>query len=150
VEQTETPEMLAERKKKFKGKGSPKVVNREVCSVLTVGTRTFCYLDDTASILEENVENSMVGPLLAIREVARAPSSSDNMVTDSDDDETVAQIVCEYGITLVDAMRGAITIGQFADDVLRSRMNTLLRTFAPSEVSLPAESIARSGASTLT
>ena len=26
----------------------PGVVNREVCSVTTVGTRTFCYLDSNA------------------------------------------------------------------------------------------------------
>ncbi len=50
------------------------------------------------------------------------------------DEESVVQPVCEYGITLVDAVRETVTLGQFADDVLRSRMNTLLATFAPSEV----------------
>jgi len=37
--------MLKERKKKLRGSQAPKVVNREVCSILTMGTRTYCYLD---------------------------------------------------------------------------------------------------------
>ncbi|GKY92700.1 hypothetical protein MPSEU_000240200 [Mayamaea pseudoterrestris] len=126
VEQTETPDQLKERKKKHKGKGSPKVVNREVCSILTAGTRTYCVLDridDTA-----DASSAGVGPLLAIREVLLdLPSSQD---------ETEVQPVCEYGITLVDAVRGIVTVGQFADDVLRSRMDTLLLTFQPSEIIL--------------
>jgi len=126
VEQTETPEMLKERKKKHKGKGIPQVVNREVCSILTLGTRTFCYLDDTG-ILQEN-SPSGVGPLLAIREVLCEPGSN------SSDLETMVQPICEYGITIIDAVHGSVTIGQFADDVLRSRMDTLLAAFSPSEV----------------
>ena len=43
--------------------------------------------------------------------------------------------MCEYGVTIVDAVTGAVTMGQFADDVLRSRMQTLLASFGPSEVS---------------
>jgi len=43
---------------------------------------------------------------------------------------------CEYGITIVDAVRSIITVGQFADDILRSRMLTLLTTFSPSEILL--------------
>ena len=127
VEQTETPEMLkARKKKKIPGKPTPQVVNREVCSVLTRGTRTFCYLDD-ANALSTMDTNSSVGPLLAIREVM-LPTTNDA----SDDDDV--QPVCEYGVTIVDAVRAIVTIGQFADDVLRSRMNTLLATFEPSEV----------------
>jgi DNA mismatch repair protein MSH6 len=118
VEQTETPEMLADRKKKTTGK-KPQVVNREVCSILTLGTRTFCYLDDIRSL--ESDEGSSVRPLLAIKET---------LLSESEDGP-----VCEYGITLVDAARAVINIGQFADDILRSRMNTLLTSFEPSEVS---------------
>jgi len=36
----------------------------------------------------------------------------------------------------VDAVRGTVTVGQFADDILRSRMNTLLARFTPSEILL--------------
>ena len=128
VEQTETPEMLKERKKKIvKGK-KPSVVNREVCSIVSAGTRTFCYMDDVSGLEKghhANGGNSGIGPLLAIREII-VPTSSVEF------DEV--QPVCEYGITLVDATTGEITLGQFADDVLRSRMNTLLTKFSPSEI----------------
>jgi DNA mismatch repair protein MSH6 len=127
VEQTETPDQLKARKHTFARGSAPKVVNREVCSILTLGTRTFCYLDDESGILDEaSGRGAPVGPLLAIREILH-----DNTI--DNDDENV-QPVCEYGITIVDAVRGSVTIGQFADDVLRSRMVTLLTAFSPSEV----------------
>jgi len=132
VEQTETPEQLNERKKKkVHGKPIPKVVNREVCSVLTIGTRTFCYLDDE-KILNESGGSETVGPLLAIREILVEKETRDDGSEDDDDDDVLP--VCEYGITLIDAVRGSVTIGQFADDILRSRLVTLLATFTPSEV----------------
>ena len=126
VEQTETPDMLKARKKnKKRGEPTPQVVNREVCSILTLGTRTFCHLDDVRGLVQEATTPGSIGPLLAIREV----------LMESDDGTDDVQAVCEYGITLVDAVRATITLGQFADDVLRSRMNTLLTAFEPSEVS---------------
>jgi len=147
VEQTETPAQLAERKKKHRGGKTPKVVNREVCSIMTRGTRTFCYLDDEQGLLDE-VETSSpqntTGPLLAIREVVRKDSDGDEDMDvsgggngeerESGDDNEAIRPACEYGITLIDAVRGSVTIGQFADDILRSRMNTLLTAFCPSEV----------------
>lgn len=130
VEQTETPEQLKLRKKKSKT-GAPKVgnvVNREVCSIVTRGTRTFCYLDDKKAILEEPESN--IGPLMAICEMLL---ESNEKSVENESREHI-EPVCEYGITLIDAVRGSVTIGQFADDVLRSRMMTLLATFRPSEV----------------
>ena len=128
VEQTETPDMLTERKKKTKVGKKPKVVNREVCSIVTAGTRTFCYMDDISCLDQHSGVNDNVGigPLLSIKEMALAESSQ----TDSDE----IKPVCEYGITIVDAATGQITLGQFADDVLRSRMNTLLTKYCPSEI----------------
>ena len=132
VEQTETPARLQERKKNNgRGTKTPKVVNREVCSVMTLGTRTFCYLDEQSALSqEENGQDGGTGPLLAIREVPVI--RSEQAVTDSSDE---VRPVCEYGITLIDAVRATVTIGQFADDVLRSRLHTLLTAYAPSEVS---------------
>jgi DNA mismatch repair protein MSH6 len=133
--------MLQERKKKCgRGKNSPKVVNREVCSIMTLGTRTFCYLDDQKGILAESANaasatTTSIGPLLVIREILLDTSSNDDKIDeDGDDDDDQVQPVAEYGITVVDAVRGEISIGQFADDCLRSRMGTLLTTFNPSEV----------------
>ena len=149
VEQTETPAQLKERKTAPRRNGpAPKVVNREVCSILTLGTRTFCYLDEGLLLDKEGGAQSSdatVGPLLAIREISLATEEETAVVTttqdsngmESDDDGADRETLkpeCEYGITLVDAVRGSVTIGQFADDVLRSRLETLLASFAPSEV----------------
>jgi DNA mismatch repair protein MSH6 len=133
VEQTETPEMLAQRKKKYSGKNAPKVVNREVCSIMTLGTRTFCYLDDDRGITNND---GYTGPMLAIKEVLLEPMECNGKSNNNNIERNAVQPVCEYGVTLIDAVHGTVTIGQFADDVLRSRMDTLLTTFAPSEILL--------------
>jgi DNA mismatch repair protein MSH6 len=103
---------------------------------MTLGTRTFCYLDDPSSILDESADGAAsAGPLLVIREILLSNDSSTDVGDRGDEsDENNVQPVCEYGVTLVDAMRGSVTIGQFADDVLRSRLMTLLASFTPSEV----------------
>jgi len=124
VEQTETSEQFAIRKKNTKGP-KPKAFNREVCSVLTLGTRTFCYLDDKNAIATSDTDSL---PLLAIREISLSVETSKETVDDA------VQPVCEYGITVIDAARAIITVGQFEDDVLRSQMNTLLTSFEPSEI----------------
>ena len=142
VEQTERPEELDARKKQHKqsrkGGRAPQCVNREVCSIMSLGTRTFCYLDERSALEQEDgAANAQTGPLLAIREVVyEAPSSA--VASDTDDDTPPA--ACEYGVTLVDAIRGSVTLGQFADDVLRSRMQTLLASFTPCEVSFACQS----------
>ena len=133
VEQTETPDQMKARNDKLgKGMKKRKVVNREVCSIMTLGTRTFCALDDQSALMHDQATNSAssgCGPLLSIREVLIDNDS--NMEVEGDDS---AQAVCEYGVTLVDAIRGTVVLGMFADDVLRSRMHTLLNSFAPSEI----------------
>lgn len=128
VEQTETPDMLKERKKKMKGKNLPKVVNREVCSIMSLGTRTFCYLDNE-DMAEDGKGGVATGPLLVIREVGRTSDGDE-----AGDNADSMLPVCEYGIVVVDAARAIVTMGQFADDVLRTRMSTLIATFAPSEI----------------
>ena len=125
VEQTETPDALKERKKRTKGK-KPGAVNREVCGVVSKGTRTFCYLDDTSLI--EKGGGATTGPLVAIKEVPVDGGGSDG------GGDGAAGAVCEYGVTIVDAITGVVTLGQFADDVLRSRVQTLIASFNPSEV----------------
>ena len=126
IEQTETPEMLNQRKKRTKVGQKPKVVNRELCSIVTAGTRTFCYMDDVRGLEQISESGGKgIGPLLAIKEIP---------VTCEENDPDQVQPVCEYGITIVDAATGEITLGQFADDILRSRMNTLLTKYSPSEI----------------
>ena len=137
VEQTETPNDMQERKKAMgKGQKKPTVVCREVCSVVSKGTRTFCYLEDV-SLLEKG--DVSTGPLVVIKEIlvdsSSSSSSSSAEEEDGDVDGAGTRAVCEYGVTIVDAVTGVVTLGQFADDVLRSRMQTLLASFSPSEVS---------------
>ena len=45
------------------------------------------------------------------------------------------KVMYEYGVNVVDAVTGVVTLGQFIDDVLRNRMRTLLASFGPSKVS---------------
>ena len=127
VEQTETPDMLKERKKHHKGKDSPKVVNREVCSILTLGTRTCCFMDDTRQVEQHPDALAAVGPLLTIAE-----QSLDGDNRNEDDHDTT--LTREFGVTVVDAPRGWITMGQFQDDCLCSHLQTLLAAYSPSEV----------------
>jgi len=138
VEQTETPEMLKERKNQA-GKGKkPMVVNREVCSVTTAGTRTFCFMDDSSALATEGGMGAEatggIGPLIVIKETLVESNGSCEDDGDADGDDGSVKPVCEYGVAIVDAVRGTVTLGQFADDVLRSRMLTLLTNFAPSEI----------------
>ena len=140
VEQTETPDQLKERKATMtKGQKKPAVVNREVCSILSLGTRTFCALDDKDILAEvDSVEqNKSGGPLLAIAEHMLDATTTHGIPPGSnpeDGDDSHVQAVCEYGITLIDAVRATVTVGQFADDVLQSRLNTLLARLTPSEI----------------
>lgn len=140
VEQTETPDMLKERKARTpRGQKKPAVVNREVCSVTTAGTRTFCYMDDDSALAMESGmgggSSGGIGPLIVIKEIMIEESSNgNNNVSNGDGGDDEVKPVCEYGVAIVDAVRGAVTLGQFADDVLRSRMLTLLTSFAPSEI----------------
>jgi len=130
VEQTETPAMLAQRKKRTpKGKKKPAVVNREVCSVLSVGTRTMCYLDGGGVGKYEGKGGG--GMLLSIYPM-RVGAEDGN----ADADKKTDTEAVEYGICLIDPIRSVITLGQFADDVLRTRLRTLLTTSDPCEILL--------------
>lgn len=134
VEQTETPEALKERKARAPKGQKPQVVCREMCSLVSQGTRTFCFLEDATVLEKSGGGGNGRGPLLAIKEILLEENDNNNMIVE--EDETGTQAVCEYGVTIVDAVTGTVTLGQFADDVLRSRMQTLLASFGPSEVSI--------------
>eukprot|EP00536_Pseudo-nitzschia_multiseries_P005368 jgi/Psemu1/190397/e_gw1.100.52.1 len=148
VEQTETPDMLKVRKSNTpRSQKKPQVVNREVCSVMTLGTRTFCALDDSSALLASEANGTTAhdpcGPLLVIRETLLETDSDGNSEDQNEnDDEDGVRPVCEYGITVVDAVRGTVTLGMFADDVLRNRMRTLLACFDPSEILYPSGGLA--------
>jgi DNA mismatch repair protein MSH6 len=132
VEQTETPDELLKRKKSVRSGPKPMVVNREVCCISSIGTRTYCFLDDT-KCFNTGAADASHGPLLSIREVLLPQDDAEGNTASKSDS---LKAYCEYGVTIVDAVRSIITVGQFADDILRSRMHTLLTAFAPSEIIL--------------
>ena len=127
-EQTETPDGLAQRKKETpKGVKKPMVVNREVCSVLSAGTRTMCYLDAPSSI-ENTINGGEDYQLLSIKQVKV------DFNEDSCNEADEIHPVVEYGVCLIDPIRSTVTLGQFADDILHTRLRTLITTNNPGEI----------------
>ena len=136
VEQTETPEMLKERndRKGTGGRGAAggrkdKVVARELCSVLSRGTRTYCHLDDL-TLLEEDNPNLSASILMCIVEKISPKSEPNNGA------------ITEYGICVVDTVIGNVTLTQLEDDGQRNRLRTLLARFSASEVLLGSGAMA--------
>ncbi len=129
VEQTETPDMLKERNDSA-GRGTPKdkVVKRELCAIMTKGTRTYCHLDDL-SILEESGQDAVSTSLLVcIKEKLSA--------SDAEGDTSELGTLPEYGITCIDTVIGHVTLAQFQDDKQRTRLRAFLARYTPTEVLL--------------
>ncbi|KAH7479091.1 DNA mismatch repair protein Msh6 [Phytophthora ramorum] len=110
VEQTETPDMLKIRNSN-QAKRS-KVVRREVCSLLSIGTNTISFLDAPISS-----QNRVSKYLLALKE-AFDPSR-----------KTV-----RFGVCLADAATGAFQLSEFDDTEQRDRLKTLFAQFHVVEI----------------
>jgi len=126
--------MLKERNDSA-GKGKKeKVVARELCSVLSSGTRTYCHLDDLSLLEDSNASGSgsdgSSSVLMCIKEVLTSEVDPTSTTSASSD------ILSEYGICCVDSVLGTITIAQFQDNKQRSRLRTMLARYRPSEVLL--------------
>lgn len=138
VEQTETPEMLKDRNDASKGK-KDKVVARELCSVMSKGTRTYCHLDDLSLLESEDPDRLSSSVLLCIKEtLGVAAEVVDGAMEVSDGESAVAEGLPEYGVCCVDTVLCTITLAQFQDDKQRSRLRTLLARYRPSEILLEA------------
>ncbi|XP_012941985.1 DNA mismatch repair protein Msh6 [Aplysia californica] len=112
VEQTETPDMMAERCKHM-GRSATKydkVVKREVCQVSTQGTRTYSHMDGDCG----DANNTYI---LAICEKAECQ-----------DDTSI------FGVCFIDTSIGTFHIGQFEDDRHLSRFRTLVAHYTPTQV----------------
>ena len=109
IEQTETPAMMEERLKTMKDQRKPskidKVVAREVCQVMTKGTRINNFLD------RDNYEGEP-SYLLAILE---RPGR-------------------QFGVAFIDTTLGCFNLSHFQDDKNLSRLRTLAAHFPPSEI----------------
>lgn len=153
VEQTETPEMLKERNDSAsKGKKKDKVVLREMCSIMSRGTRTYSHLDDL-SLLNESVselsnESSAFDMpkesiLMCITEIKLETNTEivniDNIRTEDEDDiggYGERAPVVGYGVCCIDTVLGDVTFAQFHDDEQRNRLRTMLAQYFPSEIIL--------------
>jgi len=157
VEQTETPEMLKERNDSGKGK-KDKVVAREMCSVMSKGTRTYCHLDDLSLLDSDDRLSSSV--LCCVKEVLYSSmnnnptddtsASSDSATSDkatamevdtppTASTTTTTEPLSEYGVCIVDTVLCTITLAQFQDDRQRSRLRTLLARYRPNEILLETD-----------
>ncbi|CAD5111108.1 DgyrCDS451 [Dimorphilus gyrociliatus] len=108
IEQTETPEMMQKRLSKMSK--CDKVVRRELCRITSKGTR-ICSFIDGDSTAESN------SYLLAFCEIENSTGS-----------ET------RYGVCFVDTTIGEIHIGEFNDDRHRSKFQTLIAHFPPTQI----------------
>ncbi|CAM9425822.1 unnamed protein product [Phaeothamnion confervicola] len=145
VEQTETPDMLKDRNARGGGGGKKdKVVAREVCSVLSRGTRTFCFLDDVTAMATAGFDDgrASAGVLMSLVEMplplepapARAGGGGNDYFGGDEDEDATPLAACEYGVCMVDTTTATFTLGQFADDAQRSRLRTLLAQVVPAEI----------------
>ena len=113
-----------------------KATRREICSVLSAGTRTYGYMDSMSHNYAENSETThrdwlaevrwqppTTTVLLAIKEVpvTRCAEQSEN-----ENEAEVEPVACAYGVCLVDCPTASIMLGQFQDDAQRTRLRTLL------------------------
>ena len=131
--------MLKDRNDKKSGK-KDKVVAREMCSIMSKGTRTYCHLDDLSLFEAEGGQGESL--LICIKErltVAQRGDGSDNDAEQEGEGEGGSvEMVPEYGICCIDTVIGNITLAQFQDDTQRSRLRTLLTRLTPTEVILEA------------
>jgi hypothetical protein len=132
---------------------------RELCSVVSKGTRTFCYLDEADAgesagsgpllvAIKERVEGHGEGedPTVraCVRRRGRGVSGCSEVLcrersachAPSTHTHTHTHTQVTYGVCMVDPTTGAFRLGQFQDDAQRWRLRTMLTQFSPSEVRL--------------
>ncbi|OTF82360.1 DNA mismatch repair protein Msh6-like protein [Euroglyphus maynei] len=110
VEQTETPEMMAERCKEMKRTTKfDKVVKREICRISSIGTR---YMSDIDA--DTFLDNTSYLMAFTCKEFTK--SSFD------------------FGICFVDVSIGQFFLSQFRDDRNNSKFRTLISHYSPVEI----------------
>ena len=109
VEQTETPDMMAERIKKTR---EDKTMRREICRITTPGTKTFNLLDGEISTAFSQYLFSIIEKVVL-------------------NQEKKSHI---FGVCFVDTTCGKIHLGQFEDDRNRSKLRTTLAHYPPAHI----------------
>ena len=148
VEQTETPEQMKDRNDSAsKGVKKDKVVLREMCSILSRGTRTYSHLDDMSLLNESASELSSMN----VQDKYELPAESilmciqEKQLNDSyNQNELEVPPAVEFGICCVDTVLGNFVFAQFHDDKQRNRLRTMLAQFNPSEILLKHNRVSQS------
>eukprot|EP00941_MAST-03F_sp_MAST-3F-sp1_P003696 g3696.t1 len=146
VEQTETPDQLKAHNKSCLRKEKRKVVLREMCSLLTPGTRTFSFLDS------EGEDKAHRDPqlLLVLYELNGADRDKNEMESGGGGGGNTNFITANstadaaIGFVIVDAAAATFRVGQFMDDpVSRSCLITLLVQTQPREILCTSKGLSR-------
>ncbi|XXG53994.1 hypothetical protein AAC387_Pa03g1985 [Persea americana] len=117
VEQTETPEQLELRRKETGSKD--KVVKREICAVVTKGTL---------------IEGEMLSLTPDAAYLISVTESCKNIENQKEEEVVL-------GICLVDVSTSRFILGQFADDLERHCLCSILAELRPVEIIKPAKSL---------
>jgi DNA mismatch repair protein MSH6 len=146
VEQTETPEMNKARNAiKAKGDKKDPSLRREICSVLTKGTRRHNFLnyDPRDQIVYNTQEQSN---LLVIKETSRVmdPKEMNLHGAYAEDGKVDRTTQYTFGICMVDCLFGKITLSQFDDCPSRQRLRTFLAEQNISEIVYEKKEISHS------
>eukprot|EP01138_Halocafeteria_seosinensis_P012515 gb/GECG01012788.1/.p1 GENE.gb/GECG01012788.1/~~gb/GECG01012788.1/.p1 ORF type:complete len:1600 (+),score=274.54 gb/GECG01012788.1/:1-4800(+) len=134
VEQTETPQELAERKKVTKGP-KPQVVRRELCGIKSRGTRLHGDMDvvqapEDASVSVSNIgcTDTMEQWLLSLTETPLRDNREGTTLSEEDDDRT------HIGACCVDTATDRIVLTEFVDDRQRTKLRTMMARMPPAEL----------------
>lgn len=139
IEQTETPTALAARNEERKRKGLQKVnvVNRDVVSVLTIGTLT------DPEMLASSPDAANVLALVEFSPPRRSGIGNENgdengnAAADDDDDSEDTTAITILGAACFDAATGRVSVGGWADSASRPRLRALLAELRPLEAVVP-------------
>ncbi len=142
IEQTETPDQLAERKKKITSGKKPQVVMREMCSIKSRGTRMEGHMDFVGGSTPTAGEDTTAGAttsravrqaqarntetwLIALKETPLEPEAGA--------DEGGVHPEVRIGFAAAECATGEVHLAEFDDDKLRSRLRTALVRFPAAE-----------------
>lgn len=152
VEQTETPDALAERRATWDKRNGPKpsVVRREICAIKTAGTRLGLAMDYTSSAeraearLANDTDSSMPPAMVASLRALAAADPNERWLVAVTEHPLPAAVAAQapadsvlLGVCCVDCAAATVMMAQFVDGAQRSRLRTLLARHAAAELLTP-------------
>ena len=144
IEQTETPDQLAERKKTITSGKKPQVVMREMCSIKSRGTRMEGHMDFVGGANSDAAADGGVSAgATTSRGVlqAQAKNTETWLIALKETPLSVPEGAAEGGVhaevrigfAAAECASGEVHLAEFDDDKLRSRLRTALVRFPAAE-----------------